>query len=213
MDSCDFVRYPSGFLLCVVGGIADDFVALTKRRPQFLRLAVFVFRDHRVRRVEDGLRRTVVLFEHDGLRVWEIMFEILDVANVRATERVDGLVGIAHHGDPARPDAPGSLLPGVGQLPRIDAGQLTHEHVLGMVGVLVFVHKNVAEFVTIVFAHRRAGLQQFHGVHDQIVEVNRVRERQTVLVFGIDDGRQLIDVARTHLVSALSRRVIAVRRL
>ena len=211
MDSCDFVRYPSGFLLCVVGGIADDFVALTKRRPQFLRLAVFVFRDHRVRRVEDGLRRTVILFEHDGFGVREILFEVLDVTDVRTSERVDGLVGITHHGNPARSHTARSPRLRVGLFVRIDAGQFTYEHILGMVGVLILVHEDVTEPVPIVFAHLRAGLEQFHGAHDQIVEVDCVGERQTMLVFGVDDGDQFVDVAGAHLVSALSRDVIAVR--
>lgn len=80
-----------------------------------------------------------------------------------------------------------------------------------MVGVLILVHEDVTEPVPIVFAHLRAGLEQFHGAHDQIVEVDCVGERQTMLVFGVDDGDQFVDVAGAHLVSALSRDVIAVR--
>lgn len=97
---CDFGGHPLGLLLGVVCCVADDRLALAERGPQFLGLAALVVADHRVGRIQNGLRRTIVLFEHDGLGVREVLLEVLNVADVGTTERVDGLVGIAHHGDP-----------------------------------------------------------------------------------------------------------------
>ena len=106
-DAQDFPSYPRGLLLGVVRGIADDRVPAAQCGPQLFGLATLVVGDDRVGRVEDGLRGTVVLFEHDGLRVGEILLEILDVADVRAAERIDRLVGVADdgviHAGPARP--------------------------------------------------------------------------------------------------------------
>ena len=89
----DFGGHPLGLLLGVVRRVADDRLALAERGPQFLGLAALVVAaDHRVGRIQNGLRRTIVLFEHDGLGVREVLLEVLNVADVGTTERVDGLV-------------------------------------------------------------------------------------------------------------------------
>jgi hypothetical protein len=49
-------------------------------------------RDDRVRRVEDGLRRAVILLELDDLCVAVEILEVEDVRHVGATERVDRVV-------------------------------------------------------------------------------------------------------------------------
>ena len=200
---------PRRLLLGVVRGVADDRLALAQRGPQFLGLAALVVGDDRVRRVQDGLRRTVVLFEHDGLGVREVLFEVLDVADVRAAERVDRLVGVADDGDPGRPLPSGCHGVRLGPLPRIHAGQLPHEHVLRVVGVLVLVDEDVAELVPVVFGDHRAAAQQFDGAHDQVVEVHGVRHGEPVLVFGVDDRVQLLHVAEpAELVALLARLVV-----
>ncbi len=68
----------------------------------------------------------------------------------------------------------------------IHTRKLTHEHILGMVRVLVFVDENIAEFMAVVFGDMRLGSQQLHRAHDQIVEIHGVRQGETILVFGID---------------------------
>ena len=194
MQTGDLGCDPHRLLLRVVGGIADDRLALAHGGPQLLRLASLVVGDHRVRGVEDGLCGAVVLFEQNGLRVGEILFEVLDVADVRATERVDGLVGIAHHGDPGGPLTPGRHRRGRRRLPRIHARKLADQHILRMIGVLVFVDQNVTELVPVILGHVGVVAQQLHGAYDQIVEIDGVRHGETMLVFGIDDGIQFLDV-------------------
>ena len=211
----DLAGYPGRLLLRVVGRVADDRLALAERRPQLLRLASLVVGDDGVGRVEDGLRGAVVLFEHDGPRVGEILLEVLDVADVGAAERVDGLVGVAHHGDPRRAGSSGGgtglyalrgrVRSSSSTLPRVDAGEFAHEHVLRVVGVLVLVNEDVAESVMVVLGHVRMVTQQFDGAHDQVVEVDGVGEREPMLVFGVDDRVQRLDVADgADLVAALA---------
>ena len=208
-DASDLPRYPRGLLLGVVRGIADDRVPAAQCGPQLLGLATLIVGDDRVGRVEDGLRGTVVLFEHDGLRVGEILLEILDVADVRAAERIDRLVGVADDGDPCRAGPPrrGGVrhdLPG-----RVHARQLADQLVLGMVRVLVFVDEDITELMTVIVGHLRLGAQQFDRPADQIVEVDGVRHGQTMLVFGVDDGIQHLDVAEiADLITALAGPVV-----
>ena len=209
MQPCDFGCDIAGLLLRVVGCIADDRIAFAECGPQFLRLAVLVLRDHRIRRIQNGLRRTVVLFEHDGLRVREVLFEILDVADVGTAEGVYGLIGVTDDGNPGGSDPARARGMRIGLLARIDAGEFTHQYVLGVIGVLILVHENVTEFVPVIIARLRARSEQFDGAHDQIVEVHGVGLGQTVLVFGVHHGEQFLDVVEPpQLVAALPRPVI-----
>src|SRR5260370_861632 len=66
-------------------------------QPSVLPIAVLL--DDGGRRVENDLRRAIVLLEPDDLRAAEVRFEIQDVPEVRAAPLVDRLVGIADDGD------------------------------------------------------------------------------------------------------------------
>ena len=103
-------------------------VALAHLAPEVLRLALPVLRDDGVRRAQDRVRRAVVLLERDLLRAAEVTLEFHDVADVRAAEGVDGLVGVADREDVL-----------------VLAGKELQEPVLGVVRVLVLVHEHVAE--------------------------------------------------------------------
>ena len=70
-------------------------VALAELRPEVLRLALAVERDDVVGRLEDRVRRAVVLLERDRLRLGEVDLEVEDVADVGASEAVDRLVRVA----------------------------------------------------------------------------------------------------------------------
>ena len=205
----DFGGHPLGLLLGVVRRVADDRLALAERGPQFLGLAALVVADHRVGRIQNGLRRTIVLFEHDGLGVREVLLEVLNVADVGTTERVDGLVGIAHHGDPGGAGLAGVRRARDGLLPRVHAGQLAHEHVLGVVGVLILVDENVTEALMVVLGDGRVGARQLDRAADQIVEVDGVGQGQAMLVFGVDHRVDGFKVAhRAELVAALAGREV-----
>ena len=94
----DLVRDELRFVVLAVPGEADDLVAVADGREQFLVFAVEVVRNDRVGRAQNVLRRAVVLFEQHDLRVRKVAFELDDVADVRAPERIDRLIGVADHG-------------------------------------------------------------------------------------------------------------------
>ena len=80
------------------GDVTDDFRARTGGGPQLLGATVGVAFNDRVRRGEDILRGTVVLFQQNRVGVRVVLLEVRDIANIRAAEGVNGLVGVTHHG-------------------------------------------------------------------------------------------------------------------
>ncbi len=120
-----------------------DRLALAELRPEPLRLAVAVVVDHRVRRLEDRVRRAVVLLERDRAGAGEVALEVEDVADVRAAEGVDRLVGVPDH-----------------QQVLVLAGDQLEEAVLRVVRVLVLVDEDVAERVLPVRARLGEPLEQ-----------------------------------------------------
>ena len=130
--------------------------------------------------VENRLRRAIVLFQPDGLRIGKILFEIQDVGNVGAAPLVDRLIFVAH-------DADVLLL----------LGQQTNQGKLQRVCVLVFIDQDVAKLVVVLFAHLGDFPQQSHGFDQQIVEVERVVGVQSFFVHLVNTGygsAALVDV-------------------
>ena len=126
-----------------------------------------------------------------------------------SSEGVYGLIGVTDDGNPGGSDPARARGMRIGLLARIDAGEFTHQYVLGVIGVLILVHENVTEFVPVIIARLRARSEQFDGAHNQIVEVHGVGLGQTVLVFGVHHGEQFLDVVEpSQLVAALPRPVI-----
>ena len=74
-------------------------LALAELRPEVLRLALAVVRDDGVGRLQDRVRRAVVLLERDRARPAEVALELEDVADVGAAEGVDRLVRVADGAD------------------------------------------------------------------------------------------------------------------
>ena len=69
-------------------------LALAEIRPEMLLLALAVVLDHRVRGVQDRVRRAVVLLERDHARRREVALELEDVADVGAPEAIDRLIWV-----------------------------------------------------------------------------------------------------------------------
>ncbi len=150
-----------------------DRIALAELGPEVLRLALAVVRDDRVRRLEDRVRRAVVLLERDRLRLAEVALELEDVPDVGAAERVDRLVRVAHRADVA-----------------VLLREQLEQAVLGVVRVLVLVDEDVAERLLPFLQRLREALQHLDGEHQEVVEVDRVRAEQAALVevVGLRDG-------------------------
>ena len=110
-----------------------------------------------MRRVEDELRRSVVLLELDDGRVRPVALEVEDVADVRAAPAVDRLVVVADDR----------------QVPVLRREGLDPQ-VLRAVRVLVFVDMEIAPAILVTGECLRRFLEQPNRIEEQIVEVERV---------------------------------------
>ena len=172
-----------------VAGVSQDLLARADRGEQLLVLAVEVVADHRVRGIQDVLRRPVVLLEQDHLRVREVALELDDVADVGAAERVDRLVAVADDRQTRAGDAAVSTpqrtaervvgLEILRKLGRHRTRELADERVLRVVRVLVLVDEDVAEPPLVQRRDLRERAEQVDRLPDQVVEVERVRLLET----------------------------------
>ena len=110
--------------------------------------------DDGVGQVQDGLGAAVILLQLDDPGAGEQVGKIHDVAEIGATEGIDGLGVVPHRHD---------VLMGV--------GQKLHQLGLEPVGVLVFVHHQVAEAVGQAAAHVLVLHQQAPALQQQVVIV------------------------------------------
>ena len=153
-QALDLVRDELGLLHLVVGLSRDHLLATRAIGPQPFLGALGVVADDAVRRVEDGLARSVVLLEMHDVRVWIVLLEIEDVADVRTAKAIDRLIVVADHRDVA-----------------VLRGEEVNEHVLGPVRVLVLVDQYVAEPVAPLLERLGVGAVELDELHDQVVEI------------------------------------------
>jgi hypothetical protein len=190
----DLVGDELRLVVLAIAGEPDDLVAVAHGREELLVLAVEVVRNHRVRRAQDVLRRSVILLEQHDLGIREVPLELHDVADVRAAERVDGLVGVADNGERCRLEALRRVAErGPVEPRRIEKEvgarglcELSDEGVLSVVGVLVLVDQNVPEAPLVERRHLREGPEEVDGLADEVVEVEGVRARETPRVLTED---------------------------
>ena len=128
---------PSDHIACFIqiikGTVQGDRFAVLAVRPEVFPQPVAVMGDQGVRRFQDIIGGTVVLFETDGGRAGEIFQETLDIFHLRAAPAVDRLIIITdnHH------------FTGI-------ARQHAYPGILDAVGVLEFVHEDIGKTITIV---------------------------------------------------------------
>ena len=91
-EAVDLAHDERRFVVLVVTLEADDRLALALVGPELLGPVRRVVLDHRVGRVEDALRRPVVLVEHHRHRFGKRLLELQQVPKVRPAELVDRVV-------------------------------------------------------------------------------------------------------------------------
>ena len=111
-------------------------------RPQTLRRSVRIVLDDRIRRIQDRLRRAIVLLELDELRLRIVLLEIHDIPKIRSTPGINALVRITDRTD----------------ILRLPCDVLCHQ-VLCMVRILIFVDQDIVESVLPALADRLDGEQ------------------------------------------------------
>ena len=157
VELADAVGDPGGFIPLVAGGKEADGFALSPLGPQGLFLAACVMGDDLIGSVQDVGGGAVILLQLDDGSVGIVLLKIEDVADIRAAPAVDGLIVVSH-------DAEVAAL----------VGEELDHHILGVVGVLILVHHDIAEALAIALQHRRMIRQQLEGLDKQIVKVQGV---------------------------------------
>ena len=187
-------------------GEARDALARSAIREQALaHRRVKVVADDRVCRVEDVLCRTVVLFQNDDVGAGEILAKFEDVPDVGTPERIDRLVGITNDRQGRRIDAALGVVEHRRGFDRHVLGlhrscEFMNQFVLRLVGVLVLVHKHVAESTLVQSPNFGERAKQEHGLADEIVEVECVRASQFLGVTAEDfEEHHFVRVVRVRL--------------
>ena len=159
-----------GRLFLVSGGGHDtDFVAFFVFAEHHLFYLPLVVGDDTVGSTDDVLGGAIVLLELDGDGFWILAMEVEDVVNLRSAERVDALGIVAHYAD-------------VG----VVAGEEGDNGVLRVVGVLVFVDKEILETLPIAPAYLFVVGKEEVGVEQEVVEIESPCRAATPKVFGVD---------------------------
>ena len=136
-----------GLLAVGVGFQHTDLLALVALREAPLFHAARIVDDHRVGRLDDRARRTVVLFQLEDFRFGIVALEGEDVFDLGAAERVDRLCVVAHDADLA-----------------VMLRQAADDDVLRVVGILIFVDQNIFELLLITLQHVGTVAQQDVGL-------------------------------------------------
>ncbi len=107
--------------------------------------------------IQDRLRGPIVLLELDDRGIGIVALEVEDIAQVRPAPGIDALVVVAHHGQVL-----------------VLRGEVATEQVLGAVRVLVLVDHDLLPALLVLRQHVGMLLEEEHGPHQQVVEVDRV---------------------------------------
>ena len=171
------------FVFAVRGFVVADFGAALARGPQVLAFALEIVRNHGRRRLQDVLRRTVVLLQANDLGFGKILLKLQNVADVRATPGINRLIFITHSADVV-----------------MSARQETHQFVLRTVRVLIFVNHDVLVAPVVVVANLWHGFQKAYGLKQKIVEIESVGLAQLLAIFLVNVSHTLrLGVARLQI--------------
>ena len=173
LEVMDLGGDPFGFVLVVAAGPDAHVLAVAMLAPQLLEVRVRIFRDQGIGAAQDLPAAAVILFELDHLQARIVGGEPVEVFRIGAAPGIDALVVVAHAGQAAA-----------------RAGEVFQQAVLRAVGILAFVHQQVADALAPGRGQVRIVFQQHQGQPDQIVEIHRVERAQALLVARIQ-GRSL----------------------
>ena len=121
--------------------------------------------DDGIRRVQDRLRGAVILLKlhHPGVRPG--LFKGQDILKIRAPKAIDALVVIPHHTDVSIP-----------------LREEMDELELNIIGILVFVHQDIAESLLIKGEDLGILSEELHRFQKKIIKVKRIIPAKTLLI-------------------------------
>ncbi|OPZ64437.1 MAG: hypothetical protein BWY83_03190 [bacterium ADurb.Bin478] len=118
---------------------------------------------------QDVLDRTVILFQPVLGAAGIILFKIEDIADLRSAPAVDGLIVVPDYAEVA-----------------VLGRQQLQGSILGVIGILILIHHQVAKPVLIILFHQRKQLEQLDGLDQQIVEIHGIQFRQAAIIGSVN---------------------------
>ena len=125
--------------------------------------------DNRVGRIDNGLRRAVVLLQFEYLCHRVVAAEVEDILNLSTAERVDTLRIIAHHTDSV-----------------VELREAANNQILSIVCILILIDKDILEEVLICRKHLGTISEQNICLQQQIVKIHRVIVLTTTAILDIN---------------------------
>ena len=162
----------------------SDLVTGSVLSPEVFAFPANVMLNDLISGIEDGLGRTVVLFQPDDGRIAELVLKRKDVFNRRAAEFINTLVIIAND----------TKILALGC-------QQADQHILGMVGILILVHHQVPPTILVIFQHLGALLEKRNSLDDDIIKVQRIGSPHPPGIGFINFG----DLLFAEIVSSLGK--------
>ena len=159
--SAQLINSPSdkeSFVLLVISPIVDNFLTVFILSPEIFGTAVAVVSDDFISRLKDGLSRAIIFLKQDYLSFRIILFKVQDILHIGSPPAVDRLVSVSDHTD--------ILKAGSQELDQL---------VLGMVGILIFVHMDILVALLVVGQDIRILIKKAQGQHNQIIKVHGLR--------------------------------------
>ncbi|MPM35732.1 hypothetical protein SDC9_82325 [bioreactor metagenome] len=143
----DFVNHNVALFNVRIGLKYTDSLSSFLFREDLFAYLPLVFFNETVGRTHYGLCGTVVLFQLKYAGIGIDLGKIENVINVGTTERINTLGIITHHTNVL-----------------MFAGQLLHNAVLCIIGILILVDQHVTELLAVTCQHVRMLLKQYPGV-------------------------------------------------
>ncbi len=147
-----------------------------------------VIADHVVGRIQNPLAGTIIFLQLDNPGMWKILFKLQDIADIRTSPAIDGLIIISYHTD---------ILTGIRQ-------QL-NQHILGKIGILIFIYQYIMKFIPIIIQYIRMKVKQLQGFVQQIIKIQSVVLLQAHFVRRINAGKLLLPVLACYLLCIILR--------
>src|SRR5947209_869976 len=176
-------REESLFFL-IIGLVHHDLLARAQCRPELLILAQPVTAHHVLSRVEDGLRRAIVLLQHYDLCARKIFFEANHIFRTRSAPAINHLVIVAHDTYIAQTFMP---------VARAIAKQ-AYQLILWKVAILELIDMYILPAHLVVVKETGFTPPQLLGKQEQIIKVNAVIGAQQLLIDFVDACRHLFNV-------------------
>ena len=113
----------------------------------------------------DGLCATVVALQFEEFGIGIALLEGQNILDIRSAEGINRLRIISHHANMV-----------------LRFGELTHDEVLNMVGVLILIHEDVMEDPLVIPENFRMLAEEQAAVDQQVVKVHRISSLKPRLV-------------------------------